>query len=234
MTLPPTQWIIFDGDNTLWNVEILYDEARAALCRLLTRGAATAGNVERFQRETDAELYRLMGYSRHRFPRSFTETARHYLVAGDDRIEAARRLAEQVFERAAVPADDVDEVLAELARSYRLALLTAGEPEVQRARLAHFGREHYFAEVRIVERKDVATIARLLLDVGADPARSWMVGDSLKSDIVPAVGAGLNAVHLDVANWREVEAAGSSLPGRAHVARTLREAADLILQSSRR
>lgn len=233
MIPPSTQWILFDGDNTLWNVEILYDEARAALCRLLAGGTTTAGDVDRFQRETDAGLYREMGYSRHRFPRSFTETARHYLADGDDRIEAARRLSEQVFERAAVPAADVDEILEDLARSYRLALLTAGEPEVQRARLAHFGRNHYFAEVRIVERKDVATIARLLADVGADPARSWMVGDSLKSDIVPAIGAGLNAVHLDVANWREVEAAGSSLPERARVARTLRDAADLILQSSR-
>lgn len=232
MTPSSSPWIIFDGDNTLWDVEALYDEARAELCRLLAGDKTTAQEVERFQRERDKQLHREMGYSRKRFPLSFTQTALHYLAAGDDRIEAVHRLGDSVFEQAAIPADDVDEVLSALAKSFRLALLTAGDREVQQLRLEHFGRKHHFSEVRIVERKDAATIAAFAADIDAAPSRTWMVGDSLKSDIVPAVEAGLNAIHLDVANWHEVEGAGSSLPDRARVARTLKEAAEIILREN--
>lgn len=233
MTAPLTRWIIFDGDNTLWDVEALYDEARTALCRLLAEGTTTVEEIERFQRARDHALHREMGYARERFPLSFTQTALHFLAAGDDRLEEAHRLANRVFERAAAPMEDVDDVLALLsAKSFRFALLTAGAHEVQQRRLEQFGRTHYFGATRIVERKEVATIAAFVADLGAVPASTWMVGDSLKSDIVPAIAAGLNAIHLDVANWYEVEAAGSTRPDCARVARTLKEAAEIILREA--
>lgn len=69
MTAPFTRWIIFDGDNTLWDVEALYDEARTALCRLLAEGTTTVEEIERFQRARDHALHREMGY-RTRFGRN--------------------------------------------------------------------------------------------------------------------------------------------------------------------
>ena len=110
--------------------------------------------------------------------------------------------------------------------------MTAGHHDVQRRRLEHFGRNHHFEAVRIVERKDEAAISALLRERGAVPALSWMVGDSLRSDIIPAIAAGMRAIHLQTTNWHEVEVAGSSLPPGALTARSLREAESLISASA--
>jgi len=223
-------WVVFDGDNTLWDVERLYDDARDALCALLASMGHDPKAVEDFQRSTDQQLHKELGYSRERFPLSFTQTARHFQgEAADDAIEAARTLAEAVFTTAAEVADDLDAVLRSLGERYRLAMLTAGDSDIQKSRLAAFGRAHHFQIVQIVALKTEDVFRQFLAQCGAEPGASWMVGDSLKSDILPAVAAGMNAIHLEKKNWHEVEMAGSALPPHAFRAASLTDAASIIL-----
>jgi hypothetical protein len=73
------EWVIFDGDNTLWDVESLYDRAREQLCTLLAQLGANLQTADKFQRARDAELHTDYGYSPDRFPQSFVDTAKHCL-----------------------------------------------------------------------------------------------------------------------------------------------------------
>ena len=228
MSLSAAKWVIFDGDNTLWDLESLYNDARVTLCELVAGGEITTKAVDAYQRDHDRKLHAEMGYSPKRFPRSFADTATRFLGQGDPRIEAARSLGETVFSAVAATPDDLDSCLTELAKTHRLALLTAGDHEIQTMRLQHFGRHAYFDAMKVVERKDVTALVAFLVEIGADPAQSWMVGDSIRSDIIPAIASGLRAIHMEADNWHEVEIAGNQLPAEAHVAKSLTIAAAII------
>ena len=231
MPASPRHWVVFDGDNTLWETERLYDEARDALCRLIAGEVpgVPERDVAAFQRKRDHGLHAEMGYSQDRYPRSFRETAAHFLGLSHPRADEARSLAESVFGAVARAAPQVDAVLATLSRSFRLALLTAGERSVQERRIADFGRSRFFDQMRIVSVKSAPVLNDFLAFCGADVRTSWMVGDSLKSDILPANEIGMNSVWLEVANWHEVEIANLVAPRAVHVARSLSEAAATIL-----
>jgi putative hydrolase of the HAD superfamily len=233
MPMSRRNWIIFDGDNTLWETESLYDDARHALCRLIASEAPTVRELEvaTFQRKRDHELHAEMGYSQARYPRSFRDTVEHFLGFAHPRADEARRLAESVFNMVARAAPEVDSVLAKLSRSFRIALLTAGERSVQERRIADFDRSRFFDQMRIVPTKSGPVLREFLEFCGADTQSSWMIGDSLKSDIIPATEIGLNSVWLKVANWHEVEVANLDSPKTVRVARSLVEATSIIFES---
>ena len=233
MPLSRRNWIIFDGDNTLWETESLYDDARHALCRLIVSEAPTVRELEvaTFQRKRDYELHAEMGYSQARYPRSFRDTVEHFLGFAHPRADDARRFAESVFNMIAQAAPEVDSVLAKLSRSFSIGLLTAGERSVQERRISDFGRTQYFDRMRIVPAKSGPVLREFLEFCNADAQSSWMVGDSLKSDIIPANEIGLNSVWLKVANWHEVEVADLVSPKTVRVAKNLVEATSIIFEN---
>lgn len=213
MTIP-CELVVFDGDNTLWNVEQLYDSAREKFCAIAPHHGFTSEEFEAHQRALDAQLYKAYGYSRLRFAQSFKETLAHFVSSPSaEALEAVGRIAERVFETAAPVHPGVDEVLqALLAKGKRLALVTAGDTDVQRLRLEHFRREHLFQLIRIVPTKTAEALAALLKDLETKPQDACMVGDSLRSDILPAVSLGMSAVHLRSQNWELVEIADFAVP----------------------
>lgn len=216
------EWVIFDGDNTLWDVEILYDQAREQLCTTLANVGADPEVADRFQRTRDAELHTQLGYSPDRFPQSFTDTVRHCLGRSDATLEhRARELAKEVFRAQAPLAPDVDEALQRLTQRYLLALLTAGDEAVQTQRLVAFRRTDHFHAIRIVPSKSVATLQSFVDDHGISGSHAWVVGDSLRSDIEPAIALGIRAIHLEVPNWHLVERGDRTLPAGAHRAESL-------------
>jgi putative hydrolase of the HAD superfamily len=206
-------WIIFDADNTLWLIEHLYDEARRELCRYVhTKGAAEA-DVDKFQRARDQELYASYGYTACRFARSFEDTILHFAPSAvPDEIRHARSLALSVFERQATPVGGLDALLKTLRPHYVFGVITAGERWVQERRLKDFPLREMFDAIRIVERKDSGEFLRFCDEYGIDRARSWVVGDSLKSDVLPAQEAGLRAVWVRAANWTAVEGTTAAVP----------------------
>lgn len=223
------QWIIFDGDNTLWHVEELYDKARKEMCALLADFGIDLDDADEFQRARDAQLFNSMGYSKKRFPQSFEDTLRHFVPgASPITLACARGAAEAVFSSLARPVDDVDAILAHLGSSYKLALLTAGEQQVQELRLAAFGRSHCFEVIRIVEKKTSVMLAAFAKEHGMPIASTWMIGDSLRSDIVPATEVGMKAVLVETPNWHPVETGRLKLPIGILSARSLAEAAALL------
>ncbi len=92
--------------------------------------------------------------------------------------------------------DGVRETLDYLSPRHDLLLLTKGDVEEQKLKVERSGIEHYFQQVVIVPEKDVATYHRLVEELQVDPRETWMIGNSPRSDINPALAAGLNAVFI--------------------------------------
>ncbi len=207
MTISRDSGIIFDGDDTLWETEPLYDRARAAAGLIVA--AATGSTVIEFentQRALDLERVAVEGLSAERFPNSsvlaYQEIAGRYKEAYDEDI-AQLVLAEsrKVFSSVAPLVPDAREVLSLVSRHLPCALLTRGDVEVQMRRLTESGLLKYFSTSRVVNVKGSDEYLSLLAEMGCEPNSSWAVGNSIPSDIVPALEAKMNAVWIDSHVW---------------------------------
>ena len=104
--------------------------------------------------------------------------------------------AERILECPMEVIEGVPETLEYLAHRHDLTLFTKGHPEEQRLKIERSGLGGFFAHAAIVKEKDAAAYRALALERGLDPGLSWMVGNSPKSDINPALEAGWNAVFV--------------------------------------
>jgi putative hydrolase of the HAD superfamily len=220
-------WIIFDADNTLWDVESLYENARHELAGLLQGFGTAPEETIRFQEAHDVFLHAKLGYSAQRFPQSFEDTIRHFVQnPANELVDRARSIAQNVFRSAGVVFPNVKEILDEYAPRYRLGLITAGEIWVQEARISEFAHAGLFSAIVIVPRKNASTFDSFASANLVDRQKSWVVGDSVVSDIIPANSAGLNAVLVRHRNWSRVEDA--KLPAGVTSVPTLREVSNII------
>jgi putative hydrolase of the HAD superfamily len=92
--------------------------------------------------------------------------------------------------------DGVEETVAELSERHDLTVFTKGDPEEQRLKIERSGLARYFAHTAIVKEKDQAAYHQLAAARAFVPERTWMIGNSPKSDINPALAAGLKAVYI--------------------------------------
>lgn len=222
----PDALLIFDGDDTLWFVEALYDTARAAAASIVAAEGFDPVVWTSLQKAVDLQNVARLGVSTERFPLSCVE-AYERIAAGtgprESIIEAIRFAAESVFSTAAPLAPDAAGVLDELHGQYQLALLTKGERHVQQKRVMESGLAHYFDLIEIVASKTSASFESMLSSLGWTADRAWSIGNSLPSDINPALRIGMSAIWIEAEVWeherREVEPA----PGRMFVADRLVE-----------
>lgn len=211
-------WAIFDADNTLWDVESLYDHARTEFATLVKERLTldqSVEDIEEKQNEIDRKLNFAFGYSADRFARSFEETILDYLnerdVHGLDEqtqklIHKSRGIAAQVFQRrACLYQDTVSALTRARARGYKVAIYTAGERWVQEQRIERSGLRTISDAVEIVDRKTPETLEEFCLKWRVDKAQSYVVGDSLKSDIEPAHALGLRNIRISNPNWNKTE-----------------------------
>jgi putative hydrolase of the HAD superfamily len=103
-------------------------------------------------------------------------------------------LAERILDEPMELIEGVEETLAALADRYDLTLFTKGHPEEQRLKVDRSGLGRYFSHTAIVKEKDAAAYRTLIEERGFEATRTWMIGNSPKSDINPALDAGLNAI----------------------------------------
>src|SRR5262249_17733395 len=111
-----------------------------------------------------------------------------------DDLRHVMSLAERILEQPLELLEGVEETLAYLAARHDLTLFTKGHPEEQRMKVDRSGLAGYFAHTAIVREKDAHAYRRLVEERGLRPQETWMIGNSPKSDINPALEAGVNAV----------------------------------------
>jgi putative hydrolase of the HAD superfamily len=210
-------WVIFDADNTLWETESLYDDARRTLTNVLASRGIDAALAGEMQQAIDEELYKTFGYSAQRFPASFDRTLVYFFPSSSEEERAQiRSIAERVFVQPAIAHHALSGVISKLAAYYHLGILTAGEEWVQQARLEQFVHRRHFNAVEVVASKDINAFSEFCNKHGVDRKISWVVGDSLRSDIIPAQAAGLNAILVESPNWHRIEMARMKLPAYVH------------------
>jgi putative hydrolase of the HAD superfamily len=224
--------VVFDGDDTLWFVEHLYDEARDAARSVVVDAGLDGVAWEELQRKVDLENVLTMGTDPARFPLScvqaYTSVATADGASIDDTVlRSVREAAQQVFRWAARVNEHAIPVLAELRTEFRLGLLTKGAPEVQRRRIVDACLSDAFDLIAVVPNKSAAEFRVLLAELGGDPRSSWSVGNSVASDINPALEVGMRAVWIDAHVWEHERREMRTLPG-ALVASSLAEVPGLV------
>lgn len=197
---------VFDGDDTLWVVEPLYDRARMVARNLVAVAGLDGGLWDRTQRARDVENVQRLGLSPSRFPTSCVEAYRIIAestgFAVDEELEReVWRAAEGVFNEVAPVVPNAREVLESLLAEFRLALMTRGDREVQERRIADSGLVSFFEVVEVVHEKTEHQFSALVKRMGVTPKGAWSIGNSLPSDINPALRCGMSAVWLDAHVW---------------------------------
>ena len=189
--------VALDADDTLWHNEPLYTGTRERLKELLARYEPSAVLEDRLY-EVELRNLENFGYGVKGFVLSMIETA---IELTDGRLESrdVRTIISWGHEMLRSPIrllDGVQQAVEELARVFPLILLTKGDLLDQETKLARSGLGTHFTGVEIVSEKDAAVYSRVMARHGIAPERFVMVGNSLRSDILPVLAAGGHAVYV--------------------------------------
>ena len=203
------QTLLIDADDTLWENNIFFEKAIEHFISQLEHLGYTRDYIRHILNETERRNIRQHGYGVRSFRRSLEDT--YLKLAGN----AARRELVQEIERVATELestpphimDGVPETLAYLAKHHRLILFTKGEPAEQAGKVERSGLQAYFDHIEIVLEKDSVTYERVIEQFKIVKTHGWMVGNSPRSDINPALQTGLNAVFIPHSNTWELEKA---------------------------
>jgi putative hydrolase of the HAD superfamily len=222
------QHLIFDADDTLWENNIHFERAIEDFLDFLHHSTMTREQVRSVLDEIELANFRVHGYGSAAFSRNLRQCYEH-LTEGhinDDDLQTVMGFGERILTQPMELIDGVEETLARLAERHDLTLMTKGHAEEQQLKIDRSGLNGYFRYAEVVPEKDFHAYRALVEKLALDPARTWMIGNSPKSDINPSLAAGLNAVYIPHhATWRleEQELDGSASPGRLVVLERFRD-----------
>jgi putative hydrolase of the HAD superfamily len=203
----PRHTLLVDADDTLWENNIFFEKTIDHFVAQLEHLGYTLEYVRHILNETERRNIRQHGYGVRSFRRSLEDT--YMKLAGN----AARREIMMEIERITVELENtpphimegVPETLAYLSKRHRLILLTKGEQAEQAAKVERSGLLSYFDAIEIVLEKEASTYERMIEQFKIVKSQGWMVGNSPRSDINPALQAGLNAVFIPHSATWELE-----------------------------
>jgi len=192
------QNLIVDADDTLWENNIYFESAFDDFCDFLAHSALSPDQVRAVLDEIEIVNNKTHGYGTANFARNLTECY-HQLVerdVGPDDLTRIMSFTEQILHHPIELMPGVEETLEYLAGRHSLTLFTKGDPEEQKLKIDRSGLAIYFGHTAIVKEKNAAAYAALVRERRLDSAQTWMIGNSPKSDINPALEAGLHAVFV--------------------------------------
>lgn len=195
--MPTLTTIAFDADDTLWHNERHFESTKREFATLLSR-YHTAEWIDDRLFGTEMRNLKHFGYGIKSFTLSMIETAIE-LTEGRIGGREVARILEMGKEMVATPVellDGAEQTVRSLGKDYRILLVTKGDLFDQESKLARSGLGELFDDVHIVTEKDSATYRRILAAAGLEPHEFMMVGNSLRSDILPVVELGSHAVHV--------------------------------------
>ena len=198
MSEPVRQHLLIDADDTLWENNIYFERAFDEFVDFLAHSTLTPDEVRTILDEIEIANNKVHGYGSLNFGRNLSECYRRLCerhIAEDD-VEQVMAIATRIMEQPIEVLDGVQETLEYLCTRHDLTLFTKGHREEQKLKVDRSGLGMYFGHTAIVKEKDAAAYGELVRERGLDPRHTWMVGNSPKSDINPALAAGLNAVFV--------------------------------------
>jgi putative hydrolase of the HAD superfamily len=189
--------IAFDADDTLWHTEVLYVEAQARFVQLLAHYHSPDW-INQSLDQAEARNIAHFGYGIKSFALSMIETAVELTegrISGQD-IQVIVDLAKGMLNAEVRLLDHVADTIPVLADRYPLMLVTKGDLLDQESKIARSGLEEYFPRIEVVSDKTLDSYGRLLKDHSIPAGRFLMVGNSLRSDILPVIALGGRAVYI--------------------------------------
>jgi Predicted hydrolase (HAD superfamily) len=188
------QHLFIDADDTLWENNIYFEEATRNFITFLNHSQLSPAEVQ----AVIDKVERQTGYGSASFTTSLITTYRQLSEKSveDEDIQQIRQFGEGVRTHQLQLMDGVRETLAELSTRYSLVLLTKGDQEEQSLKIERSTIAHFFAQWLIVDEKNVQTYQQVVSEFQLIAQETWMIGNSPRSDINPALAAGLNAVYI--------------------------------------
>jgi putative hydrolase of the HAD superfamily len=192
------QHLIIDADDTLWENNIFFEQAFEEFADYLSHSSLSREQVRDVLDAIEAVNAKVHGYGSKRFGRNLVETY-HELAerpVSDSDLATIVGFAEKILDHPIIFLPEVEETLVHLAERHELTLFTKGHPEEQQAKVDRSGVSRFFSHVGIVREKEIGVYRRLSEERGFHLPHTWMIGNSPRSDVNPALRAGMNAVYI--------------------------------------
>jgi putative hydrolase of the HAD superfamily len=192
------QTLLFDADDTLWENNIYFERAIASFISYLNHRAFTPEQVRERLNHVEHATIRTNGYGLKSFRQSLVRCFEQLTDAPLTPEKHARILsfANSIAEQEIELLNGVAETLPILASRHRCVLVTKGDLEEQTHKLTRSGLEEHFAAVEVLPEKHELAYRSLSNHHGFEAGRTWMIGNSPRSDINPALAAGLHAIFI--------------------------------------
>jgi putative hydrolase of the HAD superfamily len=212
------QHLIIDADDTLWENNVYFERAFDEFVAFLDHSSLSAAEIRAVLDEIEEANNKIHGYGSLNFARNLRQCYQN-LCERDVRetdLKTVMGFAERILECPIEVIEGVPETLEYLSLRHELTLFTKGHPEEQKLKVERSGLAQFFHYAAIVREKDRAAYRRLVEDRAMDAGYTWMIGNSPKSDINPALDAGLKAVfvphaHTWVLEKQEIQQADGRL-----------------------
>lgn len=244
MNAAPRQHIIFDLDDTLIHCNKYFDLILEQFADLLADrfGADGITNKEIRDKQTEIDVAGVhqIGFTSSHFPQSLVDTYRYYCrILGREALaeEEARllQLGLSVYEQPIEPYPGMVETLTSLSsQGHELYLYTGGETVIQQRKIEQMKLAEYFQDrIYIRRHKNAEALEEILRSHRFDRKRTWMIGNSLRTDVMPALSAGINAIYIKIPNewlYNIVELQHDS-DANMHTVSSLEEVPRIILGS---
>lgn len=195
---PPGQTLLFDADDTLWENNIYFERAIAAFISYLDHRTHTPEEVREHLNACECATIAAHGYGLKSFRRSLVAC---FEKLSDEPVTPEKH--DQIVSFTRIVADHQIELLpgvadsiGQLAEHHRCILVTKGDPAEQRDKLERSGLQPHFSAIEVLPEKHEDAYRSLALHHACDAPTTWMIGNSPKSDINPALAAGFNAIFI--------------------------------------
>jgi putative hydrolase of the HAD superfamily len=213
--MPRFDLIAFDADDTLWHNERLYDQTQASLAALLAPYGVNPESLGAGLYQTEKRNIGLFGYGIKSFTLSMIETAVQMTwghLSGQD-VLAILDLARAQLKAPVELLENAQAVVSLLAARYHLIIVTKGDLQDQETKLQRSGLAEYFQDIEVVSDKTPQSYARLFRNHAIQPGRVVMVGNSMRSDILPVLLLGAHAIYVPYPGTWQHEAAEAPAAG---------------------
>lgn len=201
--------LLIDADDTLWENNIYFEQAFADFVTFLNHEHLTTAEIQAVMDELQLANRGAHGYGARAFALCLRHTFQQITGApeGHPDLQTVEMLGLRILDQRFEIMDGVRETIDALKPHHDLVIVTKGHQEEQKVKVERSGIEAHFDAVVIVDEKNEATYHSIVESLNLDPRQTWMIGNSPRSDINPALRAGLNAVYIPhPRTWRlEVE-----------------------------
>ena len=197
-TRPANQTLLIDADDTLWENNIYFERAITSFISYLDHRIHTPEEVRGHLNQVEHATIHTHGYGLRSFRRSLVTCFEQLtdVPLTDEKRRRIESFAQSIADQEIELLPEVAPTLAELATRHRLIMVTKGNPEEQTGKLERSGLAPHFSAVEVLPEKHHEAYLSLTAHHSCEACNTWMIGNTPRSDINPALAAGLHAVFI--------------------------------------